>query len=196
MTTASATQDKLATHSSPAGYSHFVTRLAANNPHKNLVPARVMRAVLTKALADAELVDQAKKALMYGKDRPVIASFRDSVLITREMHPGEDYPAEDELDGMRRLHAALGMRSEADEILRHELTILCGGVVKHEDMVDELGDLAWYGQLYANALKVTVLTVIRRNVAKLITRFQGLSFSEARATAPDKAAEARAQASA
>lgn len=152
-----------------------------------------MRAVLTRALADAELVDQAKKALFYGKDKPTIAAFREEVQLTREMRAGPDYPAIDQEDGLARLHAALGLRTEADEILRHELTILCGGEVSEDDQIDEAGDLAWYAQLYANSLRVPVVEVIRKNVAKLLERFQGLSFSANRAANPDKAAEARAQ---
>lgn len=152
-----------------------------------------MRAVLTRALADAELVDQAKKALFYGKDRSVIAAFRDEVQLTREMRAGPDYPAADMEDGLARLHAALGLRTEADEILRHELTILCGGEVSEDDQIDEAGDLGWYAQLYLNSLRVPVIEVIRKNVAKLITRFNGLSFVASRAANPDKAAEAAAQ---
>src|SRR4051794_23926996 len=137
MTTATATQDNLSAHVTPGGYSNFVSRLAASKPHPHLVPARVMRAVLQKALENAELVDEAKKALMYGKDKSTIAAFRDQVLATRELNPGPDYPEYDLVVGLPRLHAALGMRSEADEILRHELTILCGGEVKREDLIDE-----------------------------------------------------------
>lgn len=173
-------------------YSSFVGRLAANKPHTDLVPARVMRAVLTKALDDQELVDQTKKALMYGKDRGAIRAFRDSILITREMRPGPDYPTNMNFD---RLHAALGMRSEADEILRHELTLLAGGQVDEADLVDEAGDMLWYLQLYARSIGKSLVQVIARNAAKLMTRFQGLVFSEAAAQNPDKAAEAAAQAS-
>lgn len=156
-----------------------------------------MRALLTRALADAELVDQAKKALFYGKDRPAIAQFRDSVMAVSELRPGPtEYPTVDMNRGLDRLHAALGLRSEADEILRHELTLLCGGTVDAADLEDELGDMAWYGQLYANAIGTSVLSVIRRNVAKLMTRFASLTFNAAEAISPDKAAEAKAQASA
>lgn len=174
-----------------AAYSRFVTRLAANKPHTDLVPARVMRAVLTKALADQELIDQTKKALMYGKDRDGIRAFRESILITREMRPGPDYSEDTNFD---RLHAALGMRSEADEILRHELTILCGGETYDGDLIDEAGDMLWYVQLYATSVGSTMVRVIARNAAKLMTRYKGLVFSEAEAQAPDKAAEAAAQA--
>lgn len=174
-----------------AAYSRFVTRLAANKPHTDLVPARVMRAVLTKALADQELIDQTKKALMYGKDRDTIRAFRESILITREMRPGPDYTEQTNFD---RLHAALGMRSEADEILRHELTLLCGGEVAEADQVDEGGDMLWYLQLYASSLCFDLPYIIARNAAKLMTRYKGLVFSEAEAQAPDKAAEAAAQA--
>ena len=152
-----------------------------------------MRAVLTAVLADAQLVDQAKKALFYGKDGPVIARFREQVLLTRELNLLPDYPVEEMEDGMCRLHAALGLRTEADEILRHELTLLCGGQVTEAEAIDEIGDLAWYAQLYCNALRVPVAEVIRKNVAKLLKRFNGLAFSAERAGNPDKAAEAAAQ---
>lgn len=171
-------------------YSSFVGRLAANKPHTDLVPARVMRAVLTQALADRVLVDQAKKALMYGKDGDIIRPFRESILVTREMRPGLEYPD----TNFDRLHAALGMRSEADEILQQELTILCGGKVTEADQVDEGGDLLWYAQLYARSLGVDLVYFIARNAAKLMTRYKGLVFSETAAKAPDRAAEAAAQA--
>ncbi|QEE37950.1 MULTISPECIES: hypothetical protein [unclassified Methylobacterium] len=158
------------------------------------MPPRVMRALLLRALADADLVDQAKKALFYGKDKPTIAAFRNSVMAVTELRPvATAYPEIDMEDGLARLHAALGLRTEADEILRHELTILCGGQVDVADQIDEAGDLAWYAQLYANSIRVPVLEVIRKNVAKLLERFQGLSFSANRAANPDKAAEAKAQ---
>lgn len=154
-----------------------------------------MRAVLTRALADADLVDQAKKALFYGKDRPVIANFRNSVMAVTELRASgpATYGQADMKEGLARLHAALGMRTEADEILRHELTLLCGGNVNAEDLEDELGDMAWYGQLYANSIRAPVLGIIRKNVAKLLARFNGLDFSADRAANPDKAAEAKAQ---
>ncbi|WP_287034737.1 MULTISPECIES: MazG nucleotide pyrophosphohydrolase domain-containing protein [unclassified Methylobacterium] len=157
------------------------------------MPARVMRAVLTRALADAKLIDDAKKALMYGKDRPVIAGFRAEVERTRELHAGSDYSQADLETGLARIHAALGMRTEADEILQQELDILCGKPVKPADQADELGDLLWYGQLYLNATGWSLLGVVQRNVAKLIERFKGLSYTTEGAVNRDKSAEAQAQ---
>ena len=65
--------------------------------------------------------------------------------------------------------------------------------VKPADQADELGDLLWYGQLYLNATGWSLLGVVQRNVAKLIERFKGLSYTTEGAVNRDKSAEAQAQ---
>ncbi len=158
----------------------------------------LLAAILEQALTDAELVDQAKKALFYGKDRPLLATFREEYEARAQAAglAAVSYPSADMAVGLERLHAAIGMRTEADEILRHELAILQGETRTVEVLEDELGDMVWYAQLYANAIWSTWPGVIRRNVAKLITRFKGLTFTAAEAINPDKAAEAKAQSAA
>ncbi len=147
--------------------------------------------ILERALVNQELVDGAKKALFYGKDKPIVAAFREDIGATALSV--REYPPADVVDSLARLHAAIGMRTEADEILRHELAILKGEVREAAVLEDELGDMAWYAQLYANKLWTTWPKVIRRNVAKLIVRFNGLTFNAEAAKNPDKAAEAAAQ---
>lgn len=158
----------------------------------------LLAAILEQALRDQELLDQAKKALFYGKDRPLLATFREEYE-ARAQAAGlapVNYPPADMATGLERLHAAIGMRTEADEILRHELAILQGENRDVAVLEDELGDMAWYAQLYANAIWTTWPGVIRKNVAKLITRFKGLTFNAEKAKNPDKAAEAAAQSAA
>lgn len=150
--------------------------------------------ILEGALANQELIDGAKKALFYGKDKPIVAAFREDIGATALSV--REYPPADAATGLERLHAAIGMRTEADEILRHELAILKGENRDVAVLEDELGDMAWYAQLYANAIWTTWPGVIRRNVAKLITRFKGLVFNAEEAKNPDKAAEAKAQSAA
>ena len=161
------------------------------------MPAPVLRLILSQALRDQELLDQAKKALFYGKDKPLIAATRRAVSQDAVIPVGPtEYPPADMTTGLERLHAAIGMRTEADEILRHELAILQGETRSLGELEDELGDMAWYAQLYANAIWTTWPGVIRKNVAKLITRFKGLVFNAEEAKNPDKAAEAKAQSAA
>jgi NTP pyrophosphatase (non-canonical NTP hydrolase) len=140
---------------------------------------------------DSELVDQAKKALFYGKDKPEIAGFRDGY---SERALARAYPEDQLAEGLKRLHTALGIRSEADEILKQELNRLSGVEVTVAEETDELGDLLWYAQLRARLLGKSLIDVIRDNVAKLEKRFPEGAFSEERARNPDKAAEAAEQA--
>lgn len=189
--TASATRTSLPTSDCLDGYSNFVNRLAANKPHTDLVPAQVARELIRLALDDSELVDQAKKALFYGKDKPEIGHFRNGFSERARSLP---YPDDQLADGLKRLHTALGIRSEADEILRQELARLQGDTPSIAEETDELGDLLWYAQLRARLLGKSLIDVIRDNVAKLEKRFPDGAFSEAHAQNPDKAAEAAEQA--
>lgn len=88
------------------------------------------------------------------------------------------------------VHAALGISDEAGEV--------AGAVKKHVaygkdlnvvNVVEELGDLAWFMTLMMRTIDVTWDQVLAANIAKLEARYPSNQFSEASATNRDAKAE-------
>ena len=77
---------------------------------------------------------------------------------------------QDDLDML--IHAALGLSGEAgefaDAVKRY---VVYENPLRHENAVEELGDLLWYVALAAHALNVTLDDVADYNIAKLKLRF-------------------------
>lgn len=90
------------------------------------------------------------------------------------------------------IHAVLGMASEAGELAdalkKH---IIYKKVLDEVNIVEEIGDLAWYQALGLSAVKRTLQEALEKNNAKLRVRF-GDKFREDAAVNRDLAAERKA----
>lgn len=75
-------------------------------------------------------------------------------------------------DNQNLLHAALGLCTEssefADGIKKH---VFYGKPIDRVNLIEELGDLAWYMSLAMNELDVTWEEVWETNIAKLEKRY-------------------------
>lgn len=80
--------------------------------------------------------------------------------------------AKHEGDREMLVHAALGLSGEAGEFADAvKRCIVYGNELRHENAVEELGDLMWYVALAAHSIGVTLDDVADYNVAKLRLRY-------------------------
>lgn len=73
---------------------------------------------------------------------------------------------------IRLLHAAMGLCTEAgefiDQLKKH---IFYGKPLDRVNLIEELGDSSWYERVAVDALEVTYMDMLKRNVSKLQARF-------------------------
>lgn len=70
------------------------------------------------------------------------------------------------------IHAALGLSGEAGEFSDAvKRCVVYDNALRHENAVEELGDLLWYVALAAHALNITLDDVADYNIAKLKLRY-------------------------
>ncbi len=73
----------------------------------------------------------------------------------------------------RFLTAVAGLAGEVGEFADHvKKAIFHGGGLQRDHLKDELGDILWYCAFAANALEVSLDSVIAANVAKLQHRYR------------------------
>ena len=90
------------------------------------------------------------------------------------------------------LHATLGLMSEAGEIADALKRHICYGKALDEvNILEEVGDLAWYQALAMTAVKRTLEESLERNIAKLKARY-GDKFTAAAALNRNLEAERQA----
>jgi NTP pyrophosphatase (non-canonical NTP hydrolase) len=93
---------------------------------------------------------------------------------------------------IRLLHAAIGMNTEAGEVIDLlKKKAFYGKEVDQLKFVDEIGDLLWYMGLACDVLGVSFEEIMDRNTAKLTARY-GEKFSESAALNRNTAKEAEA----
>ena len=68
------------------------------------------------------------------------------------------------------IYPALGLASEAGEVLGKIKKKIRDGVENNEATIDELGDVLWYVAVLADDLGVSLSQVVVRNTDKLIDR--------------------------
>lgn len=130
-------------------------------------------------------VDAYKKFLFYGKWNAVIQ-------LTRSEEPrslADDVnPKNPEDQQIRLLHAAMGMLTEAGELLEG----LCGpGELDGTNLIEEVGDVFWYQAIAADVLNTSFAEIQERNIAKLKARYPG-KFENVRAVERDLGREREA----
>lgn len=130
---------------------------------------------LERVVHDAEDVDAVKRHVFYGADSPALwarqfptpAPIRDSMLAST-----------------RRLHAVMGVATEAGELVE---AVLRGG--DEINLAEEIGDVLWYCAVLADDLGLTLGDVMAKNIAKLTTRYPGKRFTKHDALTRDLDAE-------
>lgn len=148
--------------------------------HSDRVNPLTLWRTINDAVKAAELVDQAKKALFYGKPTRTLRHM-DALGVEVEYSD-----AETDL-----LHAALGIITEAAEIgdvVKESLVTAVPIIQDRAKLIDETGDLLWYVALLLRKLGVSFEDVMAANIAKLQVRFPE-KFTEERAVNRDDAAE-------
>ncbi len=92
---------------------------------------------------------------------------------------------------VRLLHAAIGMATEAGELLdmlkRH---IFYGKPIDATNAIEEVGDSTWYERIACDELSVEYMEMVAINVRKLRARFPG-KFTESAAINRDLTEERR-----
>ena len=73
---------------------------------------------------------------------------------------------------IRLIHAAMGMCTEAGEFQDHlKWHLFYGKPLDSINLAEEIGDIMWYLALAANALRIDLIDVATKNIAKLRARY-------------------------
>lgn len=157
--------------------------LALSTASADLFPERVstpeLVRTITKAVLAAEALDRYKRLLYYAVPR-------------RHPDAGEalfGFPSlsREQTD---RLHAALGLVTEAGEVLDAVATeVFGGGPLDRTNATEEAGDVRWYLALYERSLGLSREGVEQANLRKLALRNGGTTFNAERNAERDTAAE-------
>lgn len=144
-----------------------VNKLKSGQIYTGMVPSGVTRELLMQSVISSKLVDDAKKALFYGKPSADLGDLIEAL-----------DPEDDEYEGVNMdfLHSVMGIVTEAGEIAE----LATYDTVPRDKLLDEMGDLLWYLTLMATVYGVTLEDLMARNAAKLKARY-GDKFSQEKA---------------
>lgn len=145
-------------------YQQDAKRTVSESFHSSRVPASALAQFLYVALKAGPSVDQAKKALFYGRELSGTAADVAAVSwSTAETYSGVN---------IHVLHAILGIYTEAVELVELLYRSLANGEpIDETKLVNEAGDVQWYQALLYNTLGTDFDTVGAGNIAKLKARF-------------------------
>lgn len=136
------------------------------------------------SIVQAQHMDDLKKHIFYGKSFSEFSTHRpynppDMSDVERATDPNT----------IRLLHAAIGIFTEAGEVLDALYGhIFSGSPLDLVNLFEEGGDVFWYMAILADALGVTFEQMQETNIAKLRARYPE-KFNEGRATVRDLPAE-------
>jgi NTP pyrophosphatase (non-canonical NTP hydrolase) len=163
-------------------YIALSARTKSDNFHQDLLPPNELRHALAAAGVATNWINDCKRTLYYGS-APVLRTGKDG------QHSGslKHDPALADL-----LHAALGLFTEAGEILEHLQQVLSGAQPFDKiNLLEELGDIEWYRALALRSSGLTPEEVRAKNHAKLVARFPD-KFTKEEAEGRDLEAERKA----
>ena len=154
--------------------------------------AVVIREALELSKAAGAEMDCLKRFLFYGKPLPdAMQAWWESgspVAISSESDQGLAVTLAD-LKIQRLLHVGAGLQTEASEfndaLFNH---IFNGARLDTVNLAEELGDSCWYIGIGCRVLGITIMALMRNNIAKLFMRFRG-KFCYERVSARDLAGE-------
>lgn len=96
------------------------------------------------------------------------------------------------IDNRRLLHAAMGLSTEANEVLDiMKKGLFYGKPIDRDKLVEEACDCAWYIAVISDVTGVSITDMMARNIAKLKARY-GDKFTPEKAINRDEKAEADA----
>jgi len=144
-------------------YLEASARTASAQFHDDKITPSMIEMALKEAIATGNMLDAIKKGIYYGKSLP-------------ENHPALDFKdAEGDLDpgaiDQDILHAALGVYTEATEMLEAIFLTMKGAEFDKVNAAEELGDAEWYMAMLYRALGETPENVKRVNIEKLRQRY-------------------------
>lgn len=159
-----------------ADYRTEVLKTESKPAELNFGPATLITA-LRMAAAAADVLDQVKRAIYYGREidqekaRKALVSARDladalvfPILESQYRSRGDAvwYPVQLQPEGstvltpekvdLRLLHAGIGRFTESGEFLEALIPMLTGGTVDKLNLLEEIGDGAWYDEIGLDAL--------------------------------------------
>lgn len=129
-------------------------------------------------VAAAQIMDIVKKRKFYGKDVPAPYEIKNA-----EYYKGLTFKKD---EGEKILHAAIGIGTEAGEIMEAVLKYKQDG--QELDVVnikEEVGDLMWYVAIILREFDLDLHEIMQNNINKLRARY-GEKFSEERANNRDQ----------
>lgn len=142
-------------------YLQASARTASTQFHSEIINTETLENTLRQAIAAGQMADAVKKSLFYGK--PLAATHHALVL------PGGDLPAP--ILNPDVLHAALGLYTEATELLEVCLAVMQGAAFDDVNAFEECGDTEWYLAMLYRALGRTPEEAKAANIAKLKARY-------------------------
>jgi NTP pyrophosphatase (non-canonical NTP hydrolase) len=144
-------------------YLEESARTASAQFHDDKITPGMIETALQTAIDTGNMIDAIKKGLYYGKSLP---EFHESI---------EHYDRESDLNpravDQDILHAALGLFTEATEMLEAIFLSMKGAPFDKVNMAEELGDAEWYAAMLYRALDETPENVKQVNIDKLRHRY-------------------------
>lgn len=147
-------------------YTRRVLARASTQWHGEKIDVMDLKEVLSEFIEAGNLLDRAKKALMYGREFHYYGDERDAGPPIQEATP----PIPDHEQGIA--HAILGVATEGVELVEALYAYLFEN--KQFDLVnlqEEFGDVNWYRTLGLHHVNQSHTENITQNDAKLETRF-------------------------
>lgn len=138
-------------------------RTASTQFHQQIVSPAMLKATLEEAIKAGHFVDAIKKSLFYGKtldpEHPV-QEVRDESAALDSGRIEKDI-----------LHAALGLYTEAAEMLEGVLDAMRGKEYDSVNALEECGDAEWYLAMFYRAINRTPEEAKAANIEKLRARY-------------------------
>lgn len=138
-------------------------RTASTQFHQRIVDPAMLEATLEEAIKTGHIVDAIKKSLFYGK-------------ALDPQHPahevkGASTTLDTSLIDENILHAALGLYTEAAEMLEGVLDAMRGKEYDAVNAFEECGDAEWYLAMFYRAIARTPEEARVANIEKLRARY-------------------------
>lgn len=181
----------------PANYREFVLSLTSKPETYNLsdgVLNGLVEALHRLTPASLEL-DHFKRAMTYGEKLRINPPQHSCELAEvvenaqtrlRAVHV---QLSQEESSRLLLIHALLGKITEAMELVPVLIGLITTDWVDRTNLIEELGDDAFYTALAEHAMEIDTSEVVQRNVMKLASRYKGGTFTREEAVNRDLGAE-------
>lgn len=144
-------------------YLQESARTASSKFHEEIIDAAILQEVLERAIRSGNLVDIVKKSLFYGRELDGQS----------ELLKSKGGESDLDLQAIKKdiIHAALGIFTEATEMLEAILKGMKGKKLDEVNIFEELGDTEWYMAMMYRALNKTPYEAKTVNIDKLRKRY-------------------------